>query len=406
MSTVETPEAVVVCPKCKSQGSWGENSWCPECGYYPKFAGGEIPEPIVLQSAETEELEPTKTEVAAAAMPQWMKILFGGVLLIVAANVAVRVWVYFNGGQRAIFSLIEMLIGLGMFCGASVMAWKECKKSDKRMSIADVVTNPFNVWQPTLARMPATKNRVFCATWGLTMFLTAILILGGIRWSGLYTNDWGFKQPKKRNLLAEAIGSLKTNGPGSAEDLLEALDEYKQKIADGIPAEPPTVNGYVYGVLPDESLALGRILVAHRRGGILKHCAVLHGTAIQDSDNKKDYAILERIIAENIIAEPAVSSHLNATWVKPVIRLKLTYADIVGDGELVEPTFYALETQKQKKKPADKPSEEAAAQEDNQEDAQLTDDTQNQQNTTEIEEEQALLNQNKDQQTPADNKQP
>jgi hypothetical protein len=214
--------------------------------------------------------------------------------------------------------------------------------------------------------MPATKNRVFCATWGLTMFLTAILILGGIRWSGLYTNDWGFKQPKKRNLLAEAIGSLKTNGPGSAEDLLEALDEYKQKIADG----------------------------------------VLHGTAIQDSDNKKDYAILERIIAENIIAEPAVSSHLNATWVKPVIRLKLTYADIVGDGELVEPTFYALETQKQKKKPADKPSEEAAAQEDNQEDAQLTDDTQNQQNTTEIEEEQALLNQNKDQQTPADNKQP
>ena len=402
MSTVETPEAVVVCPKCKSQGSWGENSWCPECGYYPKFAGGEIPEPIVLQSAEAEELAPTETKVAATEMPQWMKILFGGVLLIVVANVAVRVWVYFNGGQRAVFSMVEMLVGLGMFVGASVMAWKECKKSDKRMSIADVVTNPFNVWQPTLARMPETKKRVFCAAWGLTMFLAALLIVGGIKWSGLYTNDWGFKQPEQRNLLAEAVAALKTDGSSSDEDLLEALDEYKQKVAEGIPAEPPTVNGYIYGVLPDENLALGRILVAHRRRGILKHCAVLHGAAIRDSDSKKDYTSLERYVAENVIEEPAVSSHLNATWVKPIIRLKLTFADIVGDGELVEPAFYSLETRKQKQKTANKPNEDAAIEEEKQEDAQEADDTTDQGN----EQEETLLDENDEQQTPDSNRQP
>lgn len=338
MSTVQAP--VTTCPKCKSKEPWGENSWCPACGYYPKFAS-QIAEPPTIDP-ETDVVEPMSeeehvSENALGNLPQWMWIMGAGVLAIILFSAGVRAWIHFNGGRRAFFALGEMLLGFVSVGGASIFAWKQCRKGDQNLSLANIVTNPIYIWQPTLEHMPETRKRLWFLAWGITMIITSNLIIGGIKYSGIYTNDWGFKQPK-RNLLAEGASQLGGMGKATDKDLLEELEEYKEKKAAGLPAEPPKVDVVVYGVLADEHLEMGRILVARRRKGLLSHAAVLRGSDLEE----EDYTVLERRVSENLTEEPAVASFLNAIWVKPIINLKLTFEDMVG-GELVEPRFHSIE---------------------------------------------------------------
>ncbi len=322
------------CPQCGSAESWGSGSWCPACGYYPKFADHMPAQRIPAEP----EAEPADDQ---ARVPAWAVILLGGIAIIVVGSLGVRLWVYLNGGRRAFFALGEMLIGFCCLGSASLFALWHCRRSNKNASVFDVVCNPVNLWQTTLEYMPTTRKRLWFATWGLTMIIAANVCVGGIRYSGLWTNDWGFKSPpRKRNLLAQAVAASQGGKKTARDDgdLMEELDKYKENQAAGRPATPPTVEGVVYGFLADETLELGRILVARHKAGQLQHCAVIAGHTIDDAS----YTALARMAAENLDTEPAIRSLLNANWVRPVIRMKLRFEGVAGEGELVNPRFVSL----------------------------------------------------------------
>ena len=400
MSAVKTKEGVQACPQCKSTSSWGENSWCPECGYYPKFAGLNTPAPepveepeptptmqesisinppppptldsdtVVLdtdtvpdmvvpgnlrqpETAEADEATPEKTD----GIPSWAKVLAGGIVAIILGSIAVRVWIHINGGRRALFAIGEMLTGVACILGGTIFEFIQCRKSDKDLSVFAIVMHPIDLWRPAFEQMPETRKRVWILSWGITMIFAANILVGGIKYSGIYTNDWGFEQPKTNKLVIgpEALAGL---GNEKDVDLEQVIEEYRQALAAGQPVEPPTVDGIVYGVLADGNLEMGRILVARRRGK-LKHCATILGTELEEDD----YDRLLTMVSENLTTEAPVSTFLNATWVKPIIRMKLTFADAVGS-ELVDPRFHSLEAPAYKKEKKEEESQDESAQQE------------------------------------------
>lgn len=332
---VETPETVTTCPQCGSAEPWGTNSWCPDCGYYPKFSSAD-PKPVAAEPAADEE------EVEAEGMPSWAIVLIVGMVVIMFGSLGTRAWVHFNGGQRAWVALYEMIIGFGFVGTTSVLALIRRRKADNNLTLFDAISNPVSVWRPVLEEMPETRKLVWFGSWGLTMILAANVCVGGIKYSGLYTNDWGFKQPKRKksNLMgaiAEVAGEKKKSK--EEEEVEEELEEFLEAKRSGAPAKPPVINTFVYGFLADDSHELGRILLAHRKGGRLLHAAVIKGSDLDD----ETYTVLERMVGENLTEAPAVSSSLNAYWVKPTIKVRMTFEGFAGGGELLKPSFKSLE---------------------------------------------------------------
>ena len=315
------------CPQCGSSESWGENSWCPDCGFYPKFATEQpAPKAAVMKSTPT-----AAAQERSGKLPKWTYPMLIGVGAIIIGNITLRVLLYLNGGPRSLLSMLELLTGLGVALGATIIAWKEARKRDKRVSLLDCVTSPLSVWQPTVDDLPETHKRVWSLVWGLTMVLCSVVIIGGLRFAALYEDDWGFEAPKK----------VVVEGP-STDKALKVLKaqvvEYQEKKKAGESPEPPTARVLIYGYLSDNGSELGRILIALKRGARFKHCGLLKGKDLSE----EEYRILLRRVRAFPAEESPVWSVLNANWVQPIVYADVTFKDVMDSGHLVEPSVEKL----------------------------------------------------------------
>lgn len=237
--------------------------------------------------------------------------MIAGVVLILGASVAYRVYIYYNGGHRALVALGEIFAGLGLIFGANVAALKQCRKANSRLSVFDAIASPLYLWQNTLEYLPATRKRVWCAAWGITLVVAGHLCVGGFKYSGIWTNDWGFEQP----------------GPRPAAET-EQLDTTKEN----------TVSCVIYGYLENDSYECGRILLARNGNRGMQHCAVIHGKDLPE----EDYAALERLVAEYQTDEPSIESKFNANWVEPGIQVTLRISGFAPNGELLNSSYKRL----------------------------------------------------------------
>ncbi len=314
------------CPQCGSSEPWGENSWCPDCGFYPKFSS----EPPKAKAVKTPGPAAPAPE-SSGKLPKWAYPMLIGVGVIILGNIALRVLLYLNGGPRSLIAMLELLSGLGVAFGATIIAWKEARKRDKRVTLLDCVTSPLSVWQPTVDDLPATHKRVWSLAWGLTMALCSVVVIGGLRLAALYEDDWGFEAPKK----------VVVEGPSTDKALKVLKDqvvEYEENKKAGKAPEPPTARVLIYGYLSDNGSELGRILIALKRGGRFKHCGLLKGKDLSE----EDYRILLRRVRAYPAEESAVWSVLNANWVQPIVFAEVTYKDVMDSGHLVEPSVEKL----------------------------------------------------------------
>src|SRR5262245_26246611 len=172
----------VGCPMCGNLESWGNSSWCPECGFYPRLGISLGPS---VNSRQHIGGEPTSGGVSWQRIPLWAKILAAGVVAIVAANIAARVAIPKVGSIRPLMAFLELVAGL---CVASLMhcaAFFKAAMSNHHFCLIDSVLHPVETWKPTIHELPCTARRIWLGAWGLTGAVCAVFVIGGIRYSAL-----------------------------------------------------------------------------------------------------------------------------------------------------------------------------------------------------------------------------
>ena len=379
MSTVAQTDALRACPKCRSKEPWGVNSWCPSCGFYPKFADRnfQVPEPVEPATPqvqpETEgpaeiegppepdsELEPTTAPEAiskpvaiepptrpqrqtrpaevvnafevrqqAAKFKQWLRVLTCGVGFIIVCSLGLRFTSLLSDIRPAFFACVEIMVGCGFMFVGSVLISNQLKLNPGHGSAFAVFTQPRKLWKPTLEQVPKTQKPAWFFAWGITMIVAANVLVGGIKYSGITTGDWGFETSD----FATATG-----GDAVADEkLLKELKQYAS--SEGAEAKPsqPTIDSVIYGVLKDKQGNVERILMARKIDGQLKHCAIIRSGTLAEADYQK----LQSLVSEHIVEEAPLKSSLDATWVTPVVGFKLTFGGFVGP-ELVNAKFHSF----------------------------------------------------------------
>ena len=252
MSTVELPPQEThtgavpgeTCPRCHTTEPWGESSWCPRCSYYPVVdgsAGGGV--------SWADDLPDTPAEVvgddrsALESIPLWFWGMLAGIVGLGAFSVTIRVMFPDEESPRGLIALAQLTIGFVTVLVAHGIASKYALANDRRLNFNDVLLSWFNVWQPTISRLPSTCRQVLAVAWGGFAMLTAVLIIGGIDYSAPFRTH---QKPdvKPMQMIGKVAAAAKAQA-GNAEpaSMQEALADLQDEVsameeatgADGAP---------------------------------------------------------------------------------------------------------------------------------------------------------------------------
>lgn len=218
-------ETAAGCPKCGNLESWGTASWCPQCGYYPRL--GTCVSPDASNATQGGVAPPSSHLEALAQLPKWAYVLAAGIVAIFFLSVAVRVVTPDDSVSRCLWSLTQLLVGGGTFIAMHAYAFLRAGMKNDRLNFFDIVVHPIEVWRPSFQELPATARRIWAGSWGLMAAVCAIFIIGGIRYSVL-TEDWGFRERPKQNLMKKIKDQMMAN----AKDAEEGADNLNDSIKD------------------------------------------------------------------------------------------------------------------------------------------------------------------------------
>ena len=365
------------CPRCHSTTPWGENSWCPDCGYYPTVDSGSLEGrswaddlPEVVQ-----EVEDTRT--ALESIPGWFWGMIAGIVGITLVSVAFRLLFSEDEDIRGTIALIQLSIGSICLLTAHLIAAKSAMKHDRRLNAIDILLAWFNVWQPTIVALPKTSKRLLSAVWGGIAVLTAVTIIGGIDYAAPFrtereaaikpmalvgaiagaaraqaAKDDGFTDMQSQ--LAAVAGADAGGETGPAKSLEDAFDELGDvtgqlpgagdmspedlaKLMDS-EAERPTLNCFVYGVVIDSRNVPVAFLFAANTKGEDQHVAEVPG---KDLDPDLYKSIVMKLY-KAIQSKPEVPTERKAVWVRPIVTCRLNFDKLTENGELDDPEVEAI----------------------------------------------------------------
>ena len=270
------------CPRCHTVTEWGENSWCPDCGYYPVVDGTQAEGTSWADGLPDAPEEEFDDRSALASIPMWFWLMIAGIIGIALSSVWIRHSLADQETLRGRIALGQLGVGLLIVMVAHGLAAKFAMAGDRRISIPDIFLSWFNIWQPTIGKLPHTCRRLLAVVWGMLACLTAVTIIGGIDYGYPFRDHKGVelrpmdvanavasaakaqaqKNGQEGKSLEEAIQSddlamtasaAEAGGTSSSEKsesmLASKLNELPaDKDKDGI----QTVTGSLYGVVTDQ----------------------------------------------------------------------------------------------------------------------------------------------------------
>ncbi|MEX0717336.1 MAG: hypothetical protein WD066_12150 [Planctomycetaceae bacterium] len=326
-------DPVAACPRCGSTTPWGCASWCPDCGYYPKF--DSRPEASVAAAREAAEAKAAGT--LFEAIPTWAWTLGGGALAVAVFSAAASLMLPAEGPARAWWAVGQCAIGLIACVVAQFSVFFKALSITDRVGPMDIVFKPLAIWKPSLDALPEGAWRVWSAGWGLTGIVCAVAIIGGIRYSALF-DDWGVKAPPKKNLvnaIAEEARS-KGNGADSLSDALEEVGKEDEDPAAKVKLQP--IDCLIIGFTKFGQDDFAEIFVASEVEGKLKYVARLPASEIPEEQRQ----VLRQRMYGFVRTEPFVDGPDGATWLEPVLLCRLKFAEWTQQRLLKQPKFDAL----------------------------------------------------------------
>ena len=197
-----TPDAarpdVKACPQCGSTEPWGISSWCPNCFYHPRM--GQMTFAPPPPDPEVRHLQPGyshKSESYAEilkALPLWGHVLWVGLVSIFGLSVFMSIKLPSFGPERAIWTLAQALIGMIAAGTAHVLVFFSAVPVTDKYGPFDLFLKPLDFWRYAIRKLPAKPWRLWMFAWGLTAMLSALVLIGGIRYSVIFETK---STPKK-----------------------------------------------------------------------------------------------------------------------------------------------------------------------------------------------------------------
>ncbi|HEY2253976.1 MAG TPA: hypothetical protein VGH74_23030, partial [Planctomycetaceae bacterium] len=281
-------------------------------------------------------------------MPDWTKVLCIGILAIVVASLFVHAVTAHDSLFRRVWGLLQFLMGLGVFALFHAIAAIKASMANNKMGVLEALMNPAEAWRPTIEALPQTARRIWMAAWGLTAAICAMFIVGGIRYSALI-DDWGFKKRVDSALTSHVRSSSKKKAAGvvpGAVDLQSGAHEGAESHAT-LPAESAQRGADTavlaldcvivgYNINPRDG-TLANLLLASLVDGDLQYVGKVSKGFSDDVGQA-----LARRLAELKKQVPVVKCRGAATWVKPVVAVKATFAAWTDDKMMIDPEFQEL----------------------------------------------------------------
>lgn len=360
------------CPRCHTTVSWGQSSWCPQCGFYPAVDTADPDGKSWADSLpQVPDEEQDTGQSVLQTIPVWFWIMMGGVLGIMAFSVAMRLMFPDEESPRGMIAIAQLIVGLLCTVVAHIVASRAALSADRRVNLTDVLVNWFSVWQPTITCLPGTCRRVWFVVWGGVAMLTATTIIGGIDYSAPFRTEP--KEVPKVNMLGAAVGAItgaareKADGAASLDDALaqvsdpsqmgldedgmpgdldeqlaaigaagemtlEELEEMKKFIARG------TMNCTIYGVVTDSRSVPTSFLFCGEFGERLFHVAEIRAADLPP----EQFRIIAVRLYTAVRPEPMIPSELEAVWVEPKVTCRLQFESISDDHIMQKPEFQAI----------------------------------------------------------------
>ena len=327
-------DAEVGCPMCGNLESWGNSSWCPECGYYPRLGISLGPAPDASGDAAG---GATSRGVSWQRIPRWAKILAVGVIFIVAANIGARLAIPKTGAIRTLVAFLQLVAGVGIAAMMHSAAFFKAAMSNHRFCLIDAVLHPVETWKPTIHELPRTARRIWLGIWGLTASLCAVVVIGGIRYSTL-VDDWGFRNRVSRDMVSrvrvESVERLIGDGAlaGNLEEEVQKRAEQEAREAalraqNDSELEMQTADCVVVGYnVSARDGSVRELLLASLVNGELKYV----GT-VEQGIPAEALEELSRRLPELKRDKAFVDCPGTAIWVKPVVACKTSFQSWTED---------------------------------------------------------------------------
>ena len=342
--------AAETCPKCHTTTPWKASSWCPDCGYYPGVTEA-VPAPeIVEQEPDPEPIE------EPPLLPAWVvKSIASPTAIIVLCIVAKYIFTYY-GGNRGLVALLLLAAGIVAMVAVHIRTAVDSMNENPSLGLFDLISQPIEMWRPTLRGLPRTGNRIAIGVSGLTAALSAMVIIGGIDFGAIFHREKIEEDEERPGPIASLIKFGKSFvdrvekpeddidiDPDDPESMKQALnkivpdfeedEEMSAKDQELLPSPDKPLTCFVYGYMKDGRRDFGRILLAADVMGVGVHVAALDAADLPEHARKNLAERLKGLETD----KPSVESKYFGTWVSPKIRLPISFTGWSTRGELLNP---------------------------------------------------------------------
>ncbi len=175
--TSTAPADATLCPRCeKALVDPSGLGWCQACGYC-RSLDEDRTRLALAPAANTAPAGPSV--MAAVQVPRWVIVLLAGVVVLAAVSWALGYYLPLNPLHRAIWATVQAAAGLLILFAGQAYALMRIAPEEASLNFTDAVI-PFRLYGLVCKRLPRLGHVLCIASWGLTLTVSGLLLIGGM----------------------------------------------------------------------------------------------------------------------------------------------------------------------------------------------------------------------------------